>query len=169
VIPELLVELDQAGCDEAVLTAGVFVRALVIEPGFFAAWHLVDTELRRITTGVFLDAIAAKEGLSSDEAQRTADELTELGTERDLRPRFAHSALLSWQAIFNVDFERWGFVSHSRPISLDLVAVYLAEVGQDVVSHRADCEGNVQAIPILMRHTDDGYRVAGVGLDQSLV
>jgi hypothetical protein len=64
---------------------------------------------------------------------------------------------------------RWGYVSQSRPIALDLVAVYLGEVGQDAVSHRADCEGTVRAIPIVMRHTDAGYRVAGVGLDQSLV
>jgi len=70
---DTLAELDEAGCDKAVLAANAFVRALIVEPDFFAAWLLVDRDLRRVATGVFLDAIAAKERLGPEEAEREAD------------------------------------------------------------------------------------------------
>jgi len=77
---------------------------------------------------------------------------------------------MSWQAVFQpVDFERWAFCTRSRPIALDLEVVLLADVGAPVVSGQVKPEGRVRAIPLQMRHTDAGYHVASVGLDQSLV
>lgn len=136
---DLLEILDEAGCDEAMLVASLFVKALILEPDLFAAWHLVDTDSRRVATGAFVDAVVAKEHLTPDQATRVADELAALGPEHTLWERFARAALASWQAIFApVDFTRWAYCTRARPIALDVEVVFLADVGEQATSGRAD-------------------------------
>jgi hypothetical protein len=141
--------------------------AAAFEEGALAdAWPLTDEPLRLALVQSWVLVNEELVDLSIEERNQLTTALARpTQPSHNLWPTFAEWRVRRWRAIlpaFVVDPTRRGFVSIPQAIGVDLEAVMIAEARTGEPRTFAAQEA-VEVQRLLVRHTADGVRLAGIG------
>lgn len=151
-----------------IAAAHAWLRLVLSDRDFTAAWPLTDPELRRTLARAFLDA------RQPPPPQSTIDMLVD-ALASATRPddaalaewwdHFGETTLTAFAATWDyVDLERWGWLSWPRPVSPGLELAVIADAEPGAVLDEGPV--TVRHIAFGMRYApEDGWLVAASGLD----
>lgn len=129
------------------------------------AWPLTDEPLRLALVQSWLVLEQDRADVAGKDLDALADVLASAEPDDPLWPEFAYWRLSRWRAVlpdYVTDAAVRGFVSLGAPLGVDLEAVMLSR-SDDSSDGTFDAGEPLPVYRVLVRHTEAGARVAGLG------
>jgi hypothetical protein len=148
--------------DSPQAVALAWVEAAVDRADLASAWPLTDPTLRLVLAQEWIWRHSHElPGGGADGRDELATALAEVPSDHPLWPRFATDLMAGWQRVWKgFKASTWGTLDRTEIVSLDLELVTFVETGGARTSSEAT--GSPFARRFLVRHTADGWLVAGL-------
>lgn len=151
------------GANGPVVIARQFIESALHDEDLDTIWPITDQSLRRALVGAWADANDAHPLLEGFDREELVEALSVDEPDHELWEGFADTQLCECRGVWaHVELDKWGFASRPRPIDIDVELVLLIKGDGSPTVYFDDGPTLVETVPFVMRHTESGWRVAGL-------